>query len=66
VLSQQDIERYRRMTPAERLRETRMLSRCADDFLRSLPAEERERRLAIARRQHERSIESLLAALYRT
>jgi hypothetical protein len=45
----QDLERWRKMSPAERLRIALDLTDLAWQFLLRLPAEERERRLAIAR-----------------
>jgi hypothetical protein len=55
MLRPADIERYRRMTPAERLRETFELCAFADAALDALPPDERDRRLAILRRQHAES-----------
>ncbi|MCU0722580.1 MAG: hypothetical protein MUC63_03000 [Planctomycetes bacterium] len=63
MLSTDCIDRYRRMTPAERLRETVDLLAFADAALDALPARERERRLAIFREQHRRSNEALLRGL---
>ena len=61
----EEIERYKRMTVAERLAETFRLSDLAWELLDSLPAEERARRLAIEEEEHRLSNEALLRALYR-
>ena len=49
MLSEQDIERFRRMTPAERLRIGLDLTDLAWRFLLRLPPEEAQRRLDLAR-----------------
>jgi hypothetical protein len=53
MLGPEQIERYRRMSPAERLKETEELMTLAWRMLLELPAEERERRLRIIREAHE-------------
>jgi hypothetical protein len=63
VLSARDLERYRRMTPAERLRETFELCAVADRALEALAPAERERRLAIVEEQHRASNAELLRRL---
>ena len=63
MLSKARLERYRRMTPAERWRETSALMEYAWQALMQLPYEERERRLAVARRQHRLSNDALAKAL---
>ncbi len=63
MLSPADIERYRRMTIGERLRETFELCAFADAALEALPPEERDRRLAILRRQHAESNDELARRL---
>jgi hypothetical protein len=63
VLSPEDLERYRRMTPAERLRETFQLCAVADRALDALPEAERSRRLAIIEEEHRASNAELLRRL---
>jgi hypothetical protein len=63
VQSQEQIEAFRRMTPAERWRITAQLMEFAWRSLLALSPEERERRLAAARRQHRLSNEAIAAAL---
>jgi hypothetical protein len=65
VLSSRDVERYRRMTPAERLRETFELCAFAERSLAALPPEERARRLALIEREHRESNAELLRGLAR-
>ncbi len=65
MLSKERIERYRRMTPEERWREVEELMTIAWHSLLELPEEERERRLAIIRAEHEASDEILLEQLRR-
>lgn len=47
MLGPDEIERYRRMTVAERLRETIELTEAAEAALAALPPEERDRQLRI-------------------
>ena len=63
MLSSADIERYRRMTVAERLHETALLMAADEAFLATLPPEERERRLRLLTEEQERSNRALLLAL---
>ena len=65
VLSSRDIERYRRMTPAERLKETFELCAVAERALAALPKAERARRLAIVEEEHRASNAELLRGLAR-
>jgi hypothetical protein len=55
MLSAEKLEAYRRMTPEERWREVEELMTLAWRDLCALPPEERERRLAIIRQEHEES-----------
>lgn len=55
MLSEEKLEAYRRMTPEERWREVEELRTLAWRDLCALPPEERERRLAIIRQEHEES-----------
>lgn len=52
MLSEAQIEAYRRMTQEERWREVEALMTFAWRFLKELPDKERERRLAYDREQH--------------
>ena len=63
MLSPTDIDRYRRMTVAERLQETALLMAADEAFLAQLPLEERERRLRLLTEEQERSNRALLLAL---
>ena len=63
MLGPQEIRRYRRMTVAERLRETALLMEADEAFLASLPAPERERRLRLLEAEQEESNRSLLRNL---
>ena len=63
MLSNRDIERYRRMTPAERLKETFELCGVAERALAALPAADRARRLAIVEAEHRASNAELLRRL---
>jgi len=63
MLGSTDIERYRRMTVAERLRETLLLMEADEAFLASLPKEERERRLRLLEAEQEESNRALLRGL---
>ena len=63
MLDPKDIERYRRMTPAERLRETIALMEFDEALLASLPPEERDRRLRLIEAEQIASNEALLRAL---
>jgi hypothetical protein len=65
VLSQERIERYRRMTPEERWQEVEELMTLAWLSLLELPQEERERRLAVIREEHEHSDAILIEHLRR-
>jgi hypothetical protein len=49
VLHPEDIERFRNMTPAERIELGFQLADMGWRFLRTLPPEEEQRRLTIAR-----------------
>jgi hypothetical protein len=60
VLSDRQIESYRRMTPEERWRIVEELSASAWEALLELPWEERERRLALAREEHRLSNDAML------
>ncbi len=55
MLSAERIEAYRRMTPEERWREVEELMTLAWHSLLELPVEERNRRLALIREEHEES-----------
>ena len=63
MLSKEQIERYRRMTIKERWAEFEELMDLAWRTLMALPPEERNRRLDVARRQHELSNQALLEGL---
>jgi hypothetical protein len=63
MLSEAKIEAYRRMTPEERWREVDELMTLAWRALLELPEEERQRRLAIIREEHEISDRILLERL---
>ena len=63
MLDPQDIERYRRMSVAERLRETIALMEFDEAMLAALPAKERDRRLALIEAEQVASNEALLRAL---
>ena len=63
MLSKERLEAYRKMTPAERWAETLTLLDFGWEMLQSLPAEERERRLEIMRREHEESNDAIARAL---
>ncbi|MBI4602378.1 MAG: hypothetical protein HY721_10510 [Planctomycetes bacterium] len=65
MLSQEKIEAYRRMTPEERWREVEELMTIAWRALLELPEEERQRRLAVIREEHEESDRILLEQLRR-
>ena len=53
MLSDAKLEAYQRMTPEERWREVEELMTLAWRSLLELPDEERQRRLAIVREEHE-------------
>lgn len=55
MLSTERLERYRRMTPEQRWAEVELLMDDAWRALQALPADERERRLAYVRAQHDAS-----------
>jgi len=63
VQSQEQIEAFRRMTPQERWKITKELMDSAWQRLLVLPAEERERRLEAARREHRLSNEAIVSQL---
>jgi hypothetical protein len=63
MLSPERIQAYRRMTPEERWREVEELMTLAWRTLRELSPEERERRLALLREEHEASDAVLLEHL---
>lgn len=63
MLTSRDLERYRRMTPAERLRETFELCAVAERALAALPPAERARRLALIEADHRASNTELLRGL---
>jgi hypothetical protein len=63
VQSREQIEAFRRMTPQERWKITAQLMEFAWRSLLALDPEERERRLAAARREHDVSNEAIAAAL---
>lgn len=65
MLSDARIDAYRRMTPEERWREVEELMTFAWRSLLALPEEERERRLALIREEHEASDAILLERLRR-
>lgn len=65
MLSDEKIEAYRRMTPEERWREVEELMTIAWRSLLELPEEERERRLAVIREEHEESDRRMLEHLRR-
>ena len=52
--SKESIEQYRRMTPAEKWEVTKSLLDYGWEMLLALPPEERERRLEIMRREHQK------------
>jgi hypothetical protein len=52
VIGEEEIRRYREMTPEERFEIFRQLMDFAWDLLLELPEEERRRRLAYAEAQH--------------
>jgi hypothetical protein len=63
MLSEEQLERYRRMTIEERWRITEELMDLTWQALLELPYEDRERRLQLAREEHELSSKALLEAL---
>jgi hypothetical protein len=63
MLDEQRLERYRRMTPEERLREVEELMTFAWRSLLELSDEERQRRLDLVREEHELSDAIILAHL---
>ncbi len=65
MLGPTELERYRRMTVAERLRETLLLMEADEAFLASLPQAERERRLHLLEAEQEQSNRALLRGLAR-
>lgn len=65
MLGPTELERYRRMTVAERLRETLLLIEADEAFLASLPPAERERRLHLLEAEQEESNRALLRGLAR-
>lgn len=65
MLSQEQIEAYRRMTPEERWEQVEALMSLAWSMLKELPEEERERRLAWDSEQHDRADAIILEHLRR-
>jgi hypothetical protein len=63
VLSEEQLESYRRMSVEERWRITEELMTLAWRALLEMPYEERERRLQLAREEHDRSNQALLESL---
>ncbi|MBI3267805.1 MAG: hypothetical protein HYZ53_02190 [Planctomycetes bacterium] len=63
MLSEVKLNAYRRMTPEQRWREVEELMQIAWQDLLALPEEERNRRLAIVRAEHDQSDAVLLARL---
>lgn len=65
MLSQEQLERYRRMTPGERLRVSMEMTRWNLAFLDTLPPEEARRRWKIILQQHREGNQRLAEALSR-
>jgi hypothetical protein len=65
MLSPEKIDAYRRMAPEERWREVEELMTIAWRALLALPEEERQRRLAVIRDEHEESDRIVLEHLGR-
>jgi hypothetical protein len=65
MLSNEKIEAYRRMTPEMRWHEVEELMTIAWRALLELPEEERQRRLAVIREEHEESDRHLFEHLKR-
>lgn len=65
MLSQEQIEAYRRMTPEERWEQVEALMSLAWSMLKELPEEERERRLARDRDEHDQADAIILEHLRR-
>ncbi|HWL92100.1 MAG TPA: hypothetical protein VNT79_01075 [Phycisphaerae bacterium] len=65
MLSEAKLQAYREMTPEERWSEVEALMTFAWRFLKELPPEELERRLAYDREQHDKADEIILAHLRR-
>lgn len=65
MLSTDKLEAYRAMTPEERWREVEELMTFAWRFLKQLPDEEVERRLAYDRREHDKADAIVLEHLRR-
>ena len=65
MISEAQLEAYRRMTPEERWREVEALMTMAWRMLKELPHEEVERRLAYDRAQHDQSDAIMLEYLRR-
>lgn len=63
VLSKERLEAYRRMTPAQKWQETLLLLDYGWEMLLRLPYEERERRLAIMRRERQEVNDRVAKAL---
>ena len=59
MIGKEEIERYRKMTIEEKLREFDNLMDAAFEFLMTLPPEELKRRLEIWERQDEEGAEAL-------
>ena len=65
MISEAQLENYRNMTQEERWHEVEQLMTFAWRFLKELPHEEVERRLAYDREQHDKSDEIVLEYLRR-
>ncbi len=65
MLSQEQLERYRRITPGERLRLSMELTTSDLRFLESLPPEEGTRRWGFILRRHKEGNQRLFEALGR-
>jgi hypothetical protein len=65
MLSLEQLERYRRMTPGERFRVTAELARSDWAYLESLPDPDRRLRLELMRRRREESNRRLVDVLRR-
>jgi vacuolar-type H+-ATPase subunit B/Vma2 len=65
MLSEEQIEAYRKMTVEERWREVEALMDLAWRYLKELPHEELERRLAYDRQQHDEADARVLEHLRR-
>jgi hypothetical protein len=66
MLSDETIERYRRMTPGERLALTLEMMREAGEYLTAGPPEVVERRFELIRRENDERTRNMLIAMSRT